>query len=144
MDLLAVQGTLKSLLQHHSSKASILWCSAFFTVQLSHPYTTTGKTRFKEYYEELYAPEFDNLDNLPKLCCLVAQLYLTLCDPIDWEPARLLCPGDFPGKNTGVGCHALLQGIFPTQGLSPCLSHLQVLYHKHHLGSSWNIIQCPK
>ena len=41
---LVVQGTLKSLLQHHSSKASILWCSAFFTVQLSHPYLTTGKT----------------------------------------------------------------------------------------------------
>ena len=43
-DLLAVQGTLKSLLQHHSSKASILLCSAFFIVQLSHPYMTTGKT----------------------------------------------------------------------------------------------------
>ena len=43
-DLFAVQGTLKSLLQHHSSKASILWCSAFFTVQLSHAYMTTEKT----------------------------------------------------------------------------------------------------
>ena len=43
LDLPAVQGTLKSLLQHHSSKASILWCSAFFTVKLSHPYMTTGK-----------------------------------------------------------------------------------------------------
>ena len=44
LDLLAVQGTLKSLLQHHSSKASILWRSAFFILQLSHPYMTTGKT----------------------------------------------------------------------------------------------------
>ena len=44
LDLLAVQGTLKSLFQHHSSKASILWCSVFFIVQLSHPYMTTGKT----------------------------------------------------------------------------------------------------
>ena len=44
VDLLTVQGTLKSLFQHHSSKASILWLSAFFTVQLSHPYLTTGKT----------------------------------------------------------------------------------------------------
>ena len=44
LDLLAVQGTLRGLLQHHSSKASILQCSAFFTVQLSHPYMTTGKT----------------------------------------------------------------------------------------------------
>ena len=44
LDLFAVYGTLKSLLQHHSSKASILWCSPFFIVQLSHPYMTTGKT----------------------------------------------------------------------------------------------------
>ena len=44
LDLLAVQGTLKSLLQHHSLNASVLWCSAFFMVQLSHPYMTTGKT----------------------------------------------------------------------------------------------------
>ena len=44
LDLLAVQGILKRLLQHHSSKASILWCSAFFILQLSHPYMTTGKT----------------------------------------------------------------------------------------------------
>ena len=44
LDLLAVQGTLKSLLQHHSSTVSILWCSAFFILQLSHPYMTTGKT----------------------------------------------------------------------------------------------------
>ena len=45
LDLLPVQGTLKSLLQHHSSKESVFWCSAFFIVQLSHPYMTTGKTR---------------------------------------------------------------------------------------------------
>ena len=44
LDLLAVQGTLKNLIQHHSSKASLHWCSAFFIVQLSHPYMTTGKT----------------------------------------------------------------------------------------------------
>ena len=44
LDLFAVQGTLKNLLQHHSSKASFLWCLAFFMVQLSHPYMTTGKT----------------------------------------------------------------------------------------------------
>ena len=44
LDLLTVQGTLETLLQHHSSKASVLWCSAFFMVQLSHPYISTGKT----------------------------------------------------------------------------------------------------
>ena len=49
LDLLAVQGTLKSLLQHHSSKASILWCSAFFKVQLSDPYMTIGKNHSFDY-----------------------------------------------------------------------------------------------
>ena len=48
LDLLAVQGTLKSLLQHHSLKASILQCSAFFMVQLSHPYMVTGKATFEK------------------------------------------------------------------------------------------------
>ena len=51
LDLVAVQGTLKSLLQHHSSKASVLWHSAFFIVQLSHPYMTTGKNHCFDYME---------------------------------------------------------------------------------------------
>ena len=55
LDLLAVQGTLKSLLQHYSSKASILWCSTFFMVQLSHLYMTTGKTITLTIYEHLLA-----------------------------------------------------------------------------------------
>ena len=54
------------------------------------------------------------------LCCLVTKSYLPLCSPVDCSP-RLLCPWDFPGKNTGVSCHFLLQGIFPTQGLKPHL-----------------------
>ena len=55
LDLLAVQGTLKSLLQHHGSKASILWCSTFFTVQFSHAYMTTGKTIALTMYRQLLA-----------------------------------------------------------------------------------------
>ena len=51
LDLLAVQGTLKSLLQHHSSKASILWCSSFFIVQLSHPHMITGKKHSLDYMD---------------------------------------------------------------------------------------------
>ena len=52
------------------------------------------------------------------------------------QPTRLLCPRDSPGKHTGVHCHALLQGIFPTQGLNPGLPHCrQVLYHLNHQGS---------
>ena len=95
-DLLAVQGTLKSLLQHHSSKASILLCSAFFIVQLSHPYMITGKTI------ALTAAAAKSLQSCP-----------TLSDPIDTAahqapPPR---PWDSPGKNTGVGCHFLLQCV---------------------------------
>ena len=49
-------------------------------------------------------------------CCLVAKLCLTLCNPMNCRPTGSSCPWDFPAKNTGVGCHFLLQGIFPTQG----------------------------
>jgi len=65
LDLLAVQETLKSLLQHHSSKASILWHSAFFTVQLSHPYMTTGKT-----IALTRRTFFGKVMSLPLICCL--------------------------------------------------------------------------
>ena len=74
LDRLAVQGTLKSLLQHHSSKASIIWCSAFFTVQLSHPYMTTGKTIALEVIDEHFAspsgqfPESSAFPALAGLC----------------------------------------------------------------------------
>ena len=60
--------------------------------------------------------------------------------PYGLYPARLLCPWDSPGKNIGVGCHALVQGIFPTQGLNPGLLHYrQILYHLSHQGSQTNI-----
>ena len=67
------------------------------------------------------------------LLCLVAQLYLTLCDPMD---CSLLGSSDSPGQNNGVGCHALLQGIFPAQVLNPGLPHCrQILYCLSHEGS---------
>ena len=82
MDLLAVQGTLKSLLQHHSSKASILWCSAFFMVQFSHPYMTTGKpialTR-----QTFVRKVMSLLRNTLSRAALVAQLVKNL--PAMWE-----------------------------------------------------------
>ena len=71
--------------------------------------------------------------------CSVTKSCLTLCDPMDYKPARLLCPWDFPGKNTGVRCHFLPPGIFPTQRLNPYLLYL--LYWQadslppRHLGS---------
>ena len=63
----------------------------------------------------------------------VTQLCRALCDPMDCSPTRLLRPWDFPGKDTGVGCHFLLQEIFPTQGLNPgLLCCRQTLYRLSH------------
>ena len=68
--------------------------------------------------------------------CLVSQSCLTLCDSMDYSPPGCSGHGDSPGKNTGVGCHALFQGTFPTQGSNPCLPHCrQILYCLSHQGS---------
>ena len=68
--------------------------------------------------------------------CLVTQLCPTLCDPMVCSPPGSSVCGDSPGNNTGVGCHALLQRIFPTQGLNPGLPHcMHILYHLNHQGS---------
>ena len=70
------------------------------------------------------------------VCVLVAQSCLTPCDPKDCSLTGSSAHGDSPGKNTGVGCHALLQGIFPTPGSNPGLPHCrQILYHLSHQGS---------
>ena len=74
----------------------------------------------------------------PALCvlCLVTQACPTTCDPMDCSPPGSSVHGDSPGKNTGVGCHALLQGIFPTQGLNPDLLHCwKIIYCLNHQGS---------
>ena len=94
LDLLAVQGTLKSLLQHHSSKASILCHSAFFTVQLSHPYMTTGKTiaLTRRTFVGKVIPLLLNMLSAAaaaKSC----QSCPTLCDPIDSSPPDFPIPG---------------------------------------------------
>ena len=68
--------------------------------------------------------------------CLVTQLCLSLCDPMDCSQLGSSIHGDSPGKNTRVGCHALLQGIFPSQGSNPGLPHCrQILYRLSHQGS---------
>ena len=67
--------------------------------------------------------------------CSVAKLCLTLCDPMDCSLPGSSVLGDSPGKNTGVGCHALLQGIFPTQGLNSALPYCRwILYWLSHQG----------
>ena len=73
--------------------------------------------------------------------CLVAQPCPTLWDPMDCSPPGSSVHGDSPGKNTGVGCHFLLPGIFPTQGLNPGLPHCrQILYRLSHQGSTYTKI----
>ena len=68
--------------------------------------------------------------------CLVAQLWLTLCDSMHCSPLGSSVHGDSPGKNIGLGCHALLQGISPTHRSNPGLLHCrQILYHLSHQGS---------
>ena len=70
-----------------------------------------------------------------KVKVLLAQSCPTLCDPHELQPARLLCPWDFPGKDTGVDTHFLLQGIFPTQELKLALLHCrQILYQLSYQG----------
>ena len=69
---------------------------------------------------------------------LVTQSLLTLCDPVDYTLPGSSVHGDSPGKNTGVSCHALLQGMFPTQGLNPVLRHYRwILFCLSHQGSPY-------
>ena len=89
LDLLAVQGTLKSLLQHHSSKASILQCSAFLIVQLSHPYMTTGKT---------IALRWTFIGKVMSL------LFNMLSRRRQWHPTPVLLPGKSHERRSLVGC----------------------------------------
>ena len=91
LNLLAVQGTLKSLLQHHSSKPSILLCSAFFIVQLSHPYMTTGKT-------------------------IVAPSCPTLCDPMDCSTSGFPVHHQLP-KLTQTAVHRVGDAVQPSHPL---------------------------
>ena len=92
LNLLAVQGTLKSLLQHHSSKASILQGSAFFIVQLSHPYMTTGKTIGLTRWT-FVGKVISLLFNMLSAAAKSLQSCQTLCDPIDDSPPGSLVPG---------------------------------------------------
>ena len=88
-------------------------------------YPTSHSTPLGHHRAPSWAPR--TMQQLPTSCfthssvyvCLITQSRPTLCDPMDCSPAGSSVHGDSPGKNTGVGCHALLQGIFPTQGWDP-------------------------
>ena len=93
LDLLAVQGTLKSLLQHHSSKASILQCSAFFIVQLSCPYMTTGKT-IALTRETFVGKVMSLLSNMLSRFVIWRR---------KWQPTLVFLPGEFHGQRSLLG-----------------------------------------
>ena len=74
------------------------------------------------------------------MLCLATQLCLTLCDPVDCCLPGSSVHGTSPGRNNGVGCHVLLQGIIPTQGSNPGLPHCrQILHHLSNQGSPWTL-----
>ena len=119
-DLLAVQRTLKSLLQHHSSKASVLWCSAFFMVQLSHPYMTTGKTTALIGWTlvgKVMSLLFNMLSRLviaflPRnKCLLIFMAAATICSDFGAPQNKVChCLHCFPiyvPWSDGIGCHHL-------------------------------------
>ena len=93
MDVFAVQGTLKSLLQHHSSKASILQGSTFFIVQLSHPYMTTGKTIALSRWTFVGKVMSVLFNMLSAAAAKLLQSCLTLCDPIEGSLPGSTVPG---------------------------------------------------
>ena len=95
-----------------------------------------------DIYQIYAATQAGGSETLPASCrpvlCLVAQSYLTLCGPMDSNPPGSSAHGDSPGKNTGVGCHFLFQGIFSTQGSNPGLLYCRkILYHLSHQESPY-------
>ena len=101
------------------------------------------------YFAQRNIPLFQRVTVTDSVLCLVAQLCPTDCNPVDCSPPGSSVHGNSPSKNTGMGCHALLKGIFPTQGSNPGLLHCRwILYHLSHQGNhffpyinTWNNFQ---
>ena len=150
-DLLAVQGTLKSLLLHYSSNESILWLSTFLMVQLSHLYITTGKTiglTIPTFAGKVMSPLFNTLSRflnfIPQLngnCSWYKTFFRQIGRKkriksleFHWKwkslsPVWLFAtPWNSPGQNTGVGRLSLLQGIFPNHGWNRGLPHCRRIF----------------
>ena len=123
----AVQGTLKSLLQHHSSKASIFWCSAFFIVQLSHPYMTTGKTIPLTFVGKVMSLLFNMLSRLVITFLPRSSIQLLSCVRLFVIPWNEVCQASLSITNSQI----LLK--FMTIELVMPSNHL-VLYCPQHQG----------
>ena len=132
---------------HGIFQARILeWVAIFFSRRSSPPRDSTQVSRIvgrhftvwatREGLTDEWINKMQCIYTMEYCRCLVAKSCSILLQPLGLWPARLFCPRDFPGKNTGVGCHFLLQGIFPTQGLNPCLLQWQAdSLPLSHLGS---------
>ena len=137
LDLLADQGTLKSLLQHHSSKASILWRSAFFTVQLSHPYMTTGKT-IALTRRTLVCKAMSLLLNM-RSRLVITFLPRSKCLLISWlqSPSEVILE---PKKYKAIYGKCCLSGISSVSApFSPCIYSLYYYFYSFIFGciKSW-------
>ena len=113
------------------------------------PFPSPGNLPNPEIEPRSPASQVDSLpaepSGKPQTLCTCAQLSPALCDPMDCSLTRLLCPWDFSSKSTGVGCHFLLQGIFPTRGSNPGLLYCrQTLYQLSHKGSMLPGERSPK
>ena len=94
---------------------------------------------FSQYTRQRLAHSIWCIPLAVSIDCLANQSCLTLCNPLNCHPPGSSVHGDSPGKNTGVCCHALLQGIFPTLGVNSSLLHRSwILYHLSHQGSPYN------
>ena len=149
-DVLAVQGTLKSLLKHHSSKASILWHSAFFIVQLSHPYMTTGKTialtRWT-FVGKVMSLLFNMLSGLviaflPRSkCLLISWLHSPSAVILEPKKKKSLCFHCFPiylPWSDGIRCHDL---VFWMLSFKPAFSLSYFTFIKRLFSSSLSAIR---
>ena len=139
LDLFAVQGTLKSLLQHHTSKASILRCSAFFTVQLSHPYMITGKTialtRWTSAGKVINVSAFEYAISVQ--FSSVAQSCPTLCHPMNRNMPGLPVHHQLP-EFTQSHVHQVSDAIQPSHPLLPPSSPAPSPSHHQSLFQSVN------
>ena len=107
----------------------------YFTMWSQSPFQTAGEEGGRGWGQQCSFTSKEQAAS-SRIMCFVAQLCLTLHNPMNGSPPGSSVHEDSPGKNTGVGCHALLQGIFPTKGLNPGLPHCkQILYCLSHQGS---------
>ena len=123
---------------HTGYAAPVLPCTNHYQQHLQTPHEgqTWALAHVAGVKVKLTTPATESPGNLWHVLCTVAQSCPTLCDPRDCSPPGSSVHGDSPGQSTGVGCHALLQGIFLTQGSNPDLPYCRrILYHLSHQGS---------